>query len=154
MKTKEDIYKVLDSIEPDENGCHHYPSRNTTGYYRHITVDGIYILVHRFALERKLGRPIKPELQALHTCDHKSCVNPEHLYEGTYTDNIHDILTRNPEAWKRGRDKSALLRWQDPTYRQNRARLINERMKDPEYRKRIDAIYEKKRKPKKPPNEP
>jgi hypothetical protein len=32
----------------------------------------------------------------LHTCDNPLCVNPEHLYLGTYLENSHD-------AWSRGR---------------------------------------------------
>jgi hypothetical protein len=50
--------------------------------------------VNRVALEQKLGRPLLPGMQALHTCDNPPCRNPEHLYEGTQKQNIADVLAR------------------------------------------------------------
>ena len=45
----------------------------------------------------------------LHSCDRPRCVNPNHLREGTYADNIHDCMARGrarngnikltPEDW-------------------------------------------------------
>jgi hypothetical protein len=90
------VYQIFDSIQPDEYGCHQWPNV-LVGYYGRAWISrGIQIYAHRLALERKLGRPIKPGLCALHTCDCKSCVNPDHLYEGTYTDNLLDAFERIP----------------------------------------------------------
>lgn len=55
---------------------------------------------HRFSLELKLGRPIKPGMYACHTCDYPTCVNPNHLYEGTHQDNVNDAVRR--DRHKRG----------------------------------------------------
>jgi hypothetical protein len=33
-----------------------------------------------------------------HDCDNRLCVNPLHLYEGTYKDNYDDILRRLQDA--------------------------------------------------------
>lgn len=51
---------------------------------------------HRYVLEQKLGRPIRPGYQACHYCDVPNCIEPEHLWEGTQTQNQRD-------AWKKGR---------------------------------------------------
>lgn len=55
-------------------------------------------LAHRAALEKKLGRPIRPGYQANHTCDVKLCINPEHLYEGTQLQNVADMIARGRGA--------------------------------------------------------
>ena len=49
---------------------------------------------HRKVLAEKLGRSIKPGYFACHTCDVPPCVNPDHLYEGTATDNNRDTVRR------------------------------------------------------------
>lgn len=36
----------------------------------------------------------EPDECVLHTCDNKTCVNPAHLYEGTFSDNMEDFHER------------------------------------------------------------
>jgi hypothetical protein len=111
--TLQKIYDILDSIQPDEYGCHIYPSKTPPNFYRRVKIQGKEFRLNRIALERKLGRPIRPGYEALHTCDWPSCVNTEHLYEGTKQDNVHDLMIRDPtrrsedakKMWSRGRIK-------------------------------------------------
>lgn len=51
---------------------------------------------HVVALEIRLGRPLQPGMVACHSCDVGSCVNGEHLWEGTQADNLKDM-------WAKGR---------------------------------------------------
>jgi hypothetical protein len=54
-----------------------------------------------------------PDNRMLHTCDTPACVNPNHLFDGTQLDNIHDAIAKGrmkepphqkgDEHWKRRR---------------------------------------------------
>lgn len=50
--------------------------------------------VHRKILERKLGRPIKKGYHACHTCDVRNCLNADHLWEGSQTQNNKDMAAK------------------------------------------------------------
>jgi hypothetical protein len=100
--TLEKIYRIFDSIKPDECGCLIYPKApSSIEFYIGIEIKGARFKAHRLVLERKLGRPIKPLFCALHICDNRSCVNPNHIYEGTYRDNMRDRVQRNPNSWNK-----------------------------------------------------
>jgi hypothetical protein len=76
-----------------------YPCKIWTGAingkgYGHRGVNGKDRLVHREALEQKLGRPILPGMQANHHCDVPICYEPEHLYEGSQARNMRDTTER------------------------------------------------------------
>lgn len=55
---------------------------------------------HRVALERKLGRVLRTDEKACHTCDNPPCVNPVHLYAGSSKDNSSDAVRRGRTARK------------------------------------------------------
>jgi HNH endonuclease len=107
--TLEQLLHILENITPDEHGCHPYPGVHikppprpniycTANIAEEGKINSPQIRLHRLVLERKLGRPIRPGFHALHHCDNKRCVNPDHLYEGTHKDNMRDRSLRNP-AW-------------------------------------------------------
>jgi hypothetical protein len=94
----EEFYLKCDSIEPDEYGCKIWPTVSTW-LKSQVWINGQgHRTVSRLALERKLGHKLK--FWALHTCDSPSCINPNHLYEGTPKDNQQDRKQRNPESYE------------------------------------------------------
>lgn len=59
--------------------------------------DGKTIAAHRKVYEETYG-PIPTGFVVRHTCDNKSCVNPNHLILGTPKQNSQDMVDRNRQA--------------------------------------------------------
>ncbi len=53
---------------------------------------------HRFAYEHSFGE-IKPSSIICHHCDNPLCVNPIHLFAGTYQDNVDDMIKKDRQNW-------------------------------------------------------
>jgi len=96
--TLEKFFKIIDALQPDENGCLIWPMCKDGKGYPNPLIDKKVVRGHRVSLARKLGRPIAEGMQALHTCDNPSCVNPEHLWEGTNQDNVDDRVKKGRSA--------------------------------------------------------
>ena len=87
------------------SGCWEWTrAKNSTGYGQ-LWVNGRLTVAHRFAWARARGR-IPRGMYVLHKCDKRDCVNPQHLYLGTYSDNLLDRHTRNPKSFRRGHEHS------------------------------------------------
>ncbi len=100
--TKHILTPLRDRFEasyiPEPNsGCFLWV-KATTGVYGHGVMGrgrrgtGL-ILAHRAAWELYRG-PIPPGLLVCHRCDVPCCVNPDHLFLGTYADNNRDMVTK------------------------------------------------------------
>lgn len=72
-----------------------------TGYinngYGSVYVNGKQIRAHIFSYQSYNG-PFLKNLLIRHTCDIKTCVNPNHLLIGTHQDNMDDAVERNKIA--------------------------------------------------------
>lgn len=69
-------------------------SRTPSSKYPYVNRDGAMVTEARVVLERKLRRPIREGLWALHHCDVPRCIEPTHIYEGTPQQNTRDSFKR------------------------------------------------------------
>lgn len=71
--------------------------------YGVLSVDDKVVTTHRFSLGEINGVDLEDKL-VLHHCDNRQCVNPNHLYKGTYKDNNNDAIERG--RWQPGRGEN------------------------------------------------
>lgn len=98
MHHRDPLIRIKESIVVDNTTqCHNWSGYTDRGYgYLHIY--GKKTRVHRFILEQRIGRKLKPSELACHRCDNPTCCNPNHLFVGTQQDNIADKMIKNRQA--------------------------------------------------------
>jgi hypothetical protein len=84
-----------------ESGCWIWMGSTWSGGYGYVRNEGKYISAHRYMYELYKGK-IPDGLNCLHTCDNPSCVNPNHLFLGTQTDNMRDMIKKGRGANVKG----------------------------------------------------
>ena len=101
MKTMEYRFwkKVCVSCDNSEHkhdkGCHFWKGAKSQGYGKiMMTSTPLFVVAaHRYAFFLKNGHWAKNH--TLHSCDNPSCVNSDHLFDGTHSDNIQDWWNKN-----------------------------------------------------------
>ena len=88
--------RLLNRVYTGSTECWHWNGPlNGKGYGR-MTYQGRMQVVHRLSWIAFNGA-IPEGMYVLHTCDNRCCINPEHLWLGTYSDNMKD-------CWSKGRN--------------------------------------------------
>jgi hypothetical protein len=62
------------------------------------------VTASRAALALTIGRPLRPDEFACHSCDNPPCVNPFHLFAGSPRDNVLDSMHKGRARKARGSD--------------------------------------------------
>src|SRR5262245_58279388 len=85
------------------SGCWLWDGSYSGGGYGTFYVGGRLkqMPAHRFSYEVHKG-PIPEGLFVCHHCDVRECVNPDHLFVGTQSDNIQDMLIKKRGNPRRG----------------------------------------------------
>lgn len=103
-------YLDAKSIPEPNSGCHLWLGAvsKRTGYGIYASWRGLNMMPHRASWTERNG-PIPVGLHVLHKCDVRSCINPEHLFLGTNSDNVADRDSKGRQP-KGERIKQAKLR--------------------------------------------
>ena len=75
-------------------GCKEWVKHCNASGYGVVWMDGKAVGSHRAAWVAANGA-IPEGLHVLHRCDNRKCINPDHLFLGTNSDNVADKVSKN-----------------------------------------------------------
>lgn len=92
--TKVDKNGPVPTHRPKLGKCWVWTGGRTAAGYGETFYIGKVSYVHRISLERKLGRLLAKGEKSCHSCDNPPCLRPTHLFVGTHTENMRDMLAK------------------------------------------------------------
>lgn len=121
------IYPRLDPftryVVDQESGCWIWQGARSRGYGSLRPFFG-ETLAHRLFAKHHKG-PIHPKMEVCHRCDNPPCVNPDHLFLGTKSDNQKDCEAKGRRERRGEHNPCAVLNpkqvkqiWSDPRSQQ------------------------------------
>lgn len=95
MKKPIDIEEILKvkCNKNTSNGCWEWIGTLNSNGYGIIHYEKKTHLAHRVSYEKHNG-PLRKGFLICHKCNNEKCVNPEHLYQGSYRDNSRDMIMK------------------------------------------------------------
>lgn len=89
----------MNVVKPeDRGGCWVWIGSKANGYGR-IYKDGVAMPAHRASYEFYKSVKVPRDLVACHKCDNRWCVNPDHIFIGTHSDNQIDCRDKGRRTY-------------------------------------------------------
>ena len=93
-------------VRTAENGCHEWQGCLARNGYGQIGLGKRVLYAHRVAWTLAHGDP--GDSYVLHRCDNRRCVNPDHLFLGSFQDNMDDMVAKRRQACGRRKPNAKL----------------------------------------------
>lgn len=108
MRTRKPFEDRFWSMVNKTDTCWLWTGHTGKRRYGYIFKDGKYLRSNRVSYEMHF-MPIPEGMVVCHTCDEPRCVNPEHLFLGSHTDNMRDMVRKGRHASQVGINSRARL---------------------------------------------
>jgi hypothetical protein len=97
-RTEAEVWAMIeeDTMPVPECGCHIWMGAVTKSGYGTVMINRRRHYMHRLIYQKTKGR-IPDGMNVCHACDIPSCINPDHLWLGTFREN-HEDKTRKGRA--------------------------------------------------------
>ena len=94
MSYEERFFQKVDKTE----SCWLWKGALNSRGYGSFSFEGKIISSHRYSYETYVGK-IPEGMHVCHSCDVRNCVNPEHLWAGTHSDNMKDMVSKDRQGY-------------------------------------------------------
>lgn len=123
----EDVWKYVDKRGP--NDCWPWTAARRRRGYGAFTVARKNLVAHRVAFQAATGIDPADKL-VCHSCDNPPCCNPAHLFLGTATENVHDMLAKGRANPPRGENHHGAKLTEEEVREIRRRRAAGEKLID------------------------